>query len=94
MSWDIKPGHESTYLDFVTSEFAPALIRLGIEPTEAWYTVYGRGPQILTGGVADSMDTMREILHDPAWEQLQEQLTQFVDNFRYKVVPATGRFQL
>ncbi|NOZ05379.1 MAG: hypothetical protein GXP41_03360 [Chloroflexi bacterium] len=94
MTWDIRAGHESTYLDYITSEFAPALIRLGLEPTEAWYTVYGQGPQILAGSVTNNIDMMRKILKDPEWEQLQEQLLQYVENFNYKVVPATGRFQL
>ncbi len=94
MSWDIRPGQESTYLDFVASEFAPALVQLGLEPTEAWYTVYGQGPQILAGGVAEDMEAMRDILENPAWDELREKLSRYVMNFDYKVVPATGRFQL
>ena len=62
MSWDIKSGLESTYFDFVVNEFAPGLLRLGVQPTEAWYTVYGSGPQILTGGVAKDLETMTRIL--------------------------------
>jgi hypothetical protein len=53
MSWDIKSGREQPYFEFVVREFAPGLMRLGLQPTEAWYTVYGEGPQILTGAVAE-----------------------------------------
>lgn len=53
MSWDIRQGKESEYFEYVVQEFAPKLMRLGIQPTEAWYTVYGNGPQILTGGVVE-----------------------------------------
>ena len=44
MNWDIKTGHEQSYFEFVMQEFAPGLMRLGLQPTEAWYTVYGQRP--------------------------------------------------
>ena len=62
MSWDIKAGLEAIYFDFIANEFMPGLLRLDIQPTEAWYTVYGSGPQILTGGVAEDLETMASIL--------------------------------
>ena len=71
MSWDIKPGLEAVYFDFVVNEFASGLVKLGIQPTEAWYTVYGSGPQILTGGVAKDLRTIAEILDSDEWHDLQ-----------------------
>ncbi|MGC8780152.1 MAG: hypothetical protein ACP5UQ_04720, partial [Anaerolineae bacterium] len=62
MSWDIKAGREQPYFEFVVQDFAPGLMKLGLQPTEAWYTVYGKGPQILTGAVTRDLETMREIL--------------------------------
>jgi hypothetical protein len=94
MSWDIRPGRESEYFEFVVREFAPGIMRLGIQPTEAWYTVYGNGPQILTGGVAEDLATMQEILVADEWKELLEKLMGYVTNFRAKIVEATGRFQL
>jgi hypothetical protein len=94
MSWDIKSGREQPYFEFVVREFAPGLMRLGLQPTEAWYTVYGDGPQILTGAVTDDMDTMRRILAGEDWKQLRERLLEYVSNFAQKIVNASGRFQL
>ena len=94
MSWDILPGQEQTYFEFAMRTFAPELMKLGWQPTEAWYTLYGEGPQILTAGVTDSVDKMREILDSDEWEELQKSLLEYVTNFEYKVVPATGRFQM
>jgi hypothetical protein len=94
MSWDILPGQEQSYFEFAMQTFAPELMKLGWQPTEAWYTLYGDGPQILTGGIADSVDKMREILESDEWENLRQRLLQYVTNFRYKVIPATGRFQM
>lgn len=94
MSWDIKPGSESDYFEFVVREFAPGIMKLGVQPTEAWYTVFGDGPQILTGGVAEDLSTMQSILASDDWQKLQNKLFEFVTNFDSKIVRATGRFQL
>lgn len=94
MSWDIRPGQEQTYFEFAMQTFAPALMRMGWQPTEAWYTLYGDGPQILTAGITDTVEEMRSILDSDEWEDLKGQLLEFVTNFRFKIVPATGRFQM
>jgi hypothetical protein len=75
-------------------EFAPGLMRLGLQPTEAWYTVYGSGPQILTGAVTEDIETMRQILDGAEWHRLRDRLLDHVANFSHKVVRAGGRFQL
>jgi hypothetical protein len=94
MSWDIKPGRESDYFEFVVKEFAPGIMRLGLQPTEAWYTVYGEGPQIVTGGVAEDLRTMQDILNKQDWIELKERLFEYVVNYQQKIVPALGRFQI
>jgi hypothetical protein len=94
MSWDIKAGREQAYFEFVVQEFAPGLMKLGLQPTEAWYTVYGKSPQILTGAVTKELETMREILAGNEWRQLRTRLLTYVTNFEQKVVEASSRFQL
>ncbi len=94
MSWDIKPGAEQEYFEFVVREFVPGITKLGIQPTEAWYTVYGNCPQILTAGVADTADAIRKVLATEEWLALQEKLESFVDNLDRKVIRAGGGFQL
>lgn len=94
MRWDIKAGHEQSYFEFVMKEFAPGLMRLGLQPTEAWYTVYGTGAQFLTGVVTEDLPTMRKILGSDEWHELRGLLMEHVANFSHKIIPATGRFQL
>jgi len=94
MSWDIKPGQENAYFEFILQEFTPTMIKLGIRPIEAWYTIYGRGPQILTGGVVEDLETLKRILESEEWRSLEKRLKRFVTNFQRKVVPASGHFQL
>jgi hypothetical protein len=94
MTWDIVPGREQEYFEFVVREFVPGMQRLGITPTEAWYTTFGKRPQILTGGVTETMKDMQEALTTDEWLHLREQLMEFVTNFNLKVVDARGGFQM
>ena len=42
MKYDIKPGREQEFFEFQVREWVPGLQRLGLEPTDHWYTMYGR----------------------------------------------------
>ncbi|MEA3345603.1 MAG: hypothetical protein U9Q78_05075 [Chloroflexota bacterium] len=94
MGWDIRPNREEECFDFVMKEFTPTIMQLGLQPTEAWYTMSGSGPQILVGGVTEDLDMMIEILESPEWEDLYRQLQNYVYHYRHRVVKATGQLQL
>jgi hypothetical protein len=94
LSWDIKPGQDQEYFEFMVREFAPGITRLGITPTEAWFAVYGDCPQILMEGIADDLPTMRDMLESDEWTTLHNKLLTYVDNYQQKVVRATAGFQI
>jgi hypothetical protein len=97
MNWDIKPGRDQDYFEFVVREWVPGVQQLGLQPTGAWYTVYSRDPatpQMLTEGIARDLDTMHKILSSPHWTTLHERLNEFVQNYKHKIVHVTGGFQL
>ena len=94
MTWDILPGKEQEYFEFVVRELVPGMQRLGIQPTEAWLTTFGERPQILTGGVTEDLKSMRGALATDEWRTLRERLNEFVSNFELRVVRATGGFQM
>jgi hypothetical protein len=94
MTWDILPGKEQEYFEFVVRELVPGMQRLGIQPTEAWLTTFGERPQILTGGVTEDLKTMRGALSTDDWKTLRDKLNEFVSNFELKVVRASGGFQM
>jgi hypothetical protein len=62
MTWDIKSGREAEFFEFQVREWVPGLQKLGLEPTDAWYTMYGASPQIMIGGTAKTLKTMNQIL--------------------------------
>lgn len=94
MSWDIRPGREQEYFEFVVQEFIPGLQRLGLQPSDAWFTVYGDHPQILTSAVVSNLERLMRILHSQAWKDLESRLQEYVTNYHYKVVRARPGFQL
>ena len=93
MNWDIAPEKEQEYFEFVIGEFIPGVQRLGLEPTEAWATIYGEYPQIMVAMLAPDLPDAQRVLNSPEWKRLREQLFGFVRNFSQKVVPAKGGFQ-
>lgn len=94
MTWDIIPGKEQEYFEFVVREFVPGMEGLGIQPTEAWYTTYGERPQILTGGTAQDLATMQALLETEEWTSLKDRLLEYVTNFEWKLVRASSGFQM
>jgi hypothetical protein len=94
MTWDIQPGRDAEYFEFVVREFVPGITRLGLQPTEAWFTIYGECPQMLTGGITDSVASMRGILESADWQDLHGKLLALVTNYQQKIVPHTGTLQL
>ena len=94
MTWDIKEGHDSEYFEFVVREWIPGITKLGLQPTEAWFTIYGSCPQVLTGGIAEDMPTMQRILNSDEWQSLHKRLLDLVTGYQQKIVPATGTLQL
>lgn len=94
MTWDILPGQAQEYFEFIVREFLPGMQKLGVEPTDAWYTAFGDGPQIMVGGVAPNLEAMEKFLASTEWQAVSEKLMQYVENYSYKVVRMRGGFQL
>jgi hypothetical protein len=93
MTWDIAIDRDQEYFEFVIGEFIPGVQRLGLQPTEAWATIYGSYPQIQVGLLAADAAQARRILASNDWSLLQDRLFTYIKNFSYKVVPERGGFQ-
>lgn len=96
MNWDIKPGRDQEYFEFVVREWVPGMNKLGIDNVAAWYTLYSRDeiPQIMAEAIAEDSSTMRTMLMSEEWGKLQDKLREYVNNYTQKVVRVSGDFQL
>lgn len=93
MTWDIEAERDQEYFEFIVGEFVPGVQRLGLQPTEAWATIYGAYPQIQVGLLADDMPQARRVLASPDWALLQDRLFGYVKNYSFKIVPIRAGFQ-
>jgi len=93
MTWDIAGERDQEYFEFVIGEFVPGVQRLGLQPAEAWATVYGSYPQIQVGLLASDAAQARRVLESDEWTQLQDKLFNYVKNFAFKIVEERTGFQ-
>lgn len=94
MTYDIKQGRDQEYFEFLVREFAPALQRLGLLPTESWYTMYGKRPQIMMGGIAEDFKTAKSIVESADFKGLQDRLGEYVLNYRQHIIRVTPYFPI
>jgi hypothetical protein len=94
MTWDILPGREQEYFEFVVRDFIPGMQRLGLEPSDAWFTMYGEKPQIMTSAQMPSLANLTQVLESQEWADLSKLLMDYVEDFNYKIVPAKAGFQM
>lgn len=85
-SWNIKTDEETAYFEFIVQEFAPKIIKMGIRPTEAWYTVYGEGPQIIMPAIASHSEPLQQALNSDEWLELIEKLNNFVTDYQCRTL--------
>ena len=94
LTWDILPGQEQEYFEFVVRDFIPGLQKLGMEPSDAWFTMYGDQPQIMASAQMPDINSLETALNSGEWEDLTHRLLDYVENFDYKVVKARSGFQM
>lgn len=94
MTWDILPGREQEYFEFVVRDFLPEVQKMGLEPSDSWFTMYGDHPQIMATAQMPNVGSLQQVLESSEWESLTQQLLDYVENFEYKVVQARSGFQL
>jgi hypothetical protein len=94
MTWDILPGREQDYFEFVVRDWIPGMQRLGLQPSQAWFTMYGDQPQIMAEALMPNLSSLQRILNSSDWDDLMDQLLDYVENYSYKIVRARNGFQL
>lgn len=94
LSWNILPGREQEYFEFVVREFIPGIQSLGLEPSDAWLTIYGEHPQILTGVKVSNLNSLNSILASQEWDSMLTKLLDYVDDLEVKTVKAKPGFQM
>jgi hypothetical protein len=61
--------------------------------SDAWVTVYGEQPQIMVGATLPTIAEINQVMRSEEWDALIVRLLDYVTDFKYKIVSATGGFQ-
>lgn len=86
ISYDMQNGKEQECQEYLINKLAPGLARMGFRIADVWYTIWGRSPQILSGGMIEDLDQAQRIFHSDSWEQLAAGMSSITDNFNVRVV--------
>jgi hypothetical protein len=93
MRYNIRPEDAQSYYQFIIGQYIPVMQTLGMEVTEAWHTAYGDYPNRLIVFVSPDEQTARQVVNDPAWDELNDRLLEYVTDFDYKIIPYRVGFQ-
>ena len=88
MTWDIRPGREQEYSEFINDRLAPGLVEIGLPPSDVFYTAYGRVPQIMAILEAADEAALQKALRARRWADLKAELLKYIENYQEKVVRA------
>ena len=94
MTWNIQADKDREYFEFLVKQFLPGMQRLGLRPTDAWFTAYGEGPQVLAAALVPSYEAAHRIMTSQVWKHLETRLKDYVTDYHYKIIPAREGFQL
>jgi hypothetical protein len=94
LTYNVNDGASEEHQQFVAGEFLPAVQKMGLAVTEVWYTVYGDYPERQTELVSRDEDTLWRVLSSDEWNELEERLQEYVNNFGRKVVEYQPGFQM
>jgi hypothetical protein len=93
--WNLIPGVEKDYTEFVKSEHLPTLEKLGMPVTAAWRVVVGSGPYILSEcSAANIVDIARAIDTDAFRRVTLKLRNSFVTDYHSRILAPTGRIDL
>ena len=94
LTWNIKTNAEQEYYGFMVGSFLPWVSHKEISLTDAWVTLYGNGPRIMVGMVMPDLGAAHELLNSEEWQNLHDQLLEFVEDYNCKIINQKGAFQL
>lgn len=90
LTWDIIPGSEQEYSDFIASTFIPEATAMGLEPVGGYYVEVGFGPRVIGVHSCSSTQELASILPTQRFKDLILKLKRLVYNFRSSVLEPTG----
>lgn len=91
--YDVNTDSMQSYYRFMLGRYVPIMAEMGLEMCDAWHTAYGDQPNRLIGFLSSDEETIDTLLDSDIWDALNNELTRFVSDFSFKVIPYREGFQ-
>ena len=92
--WDIAPGKQQAYSDFIMTYYNPALNKIGIKLVGGYYVTVGMGPRIIAVGLTQNLKDLEAALASTEFEEITSRLMEFVTHYHSKILTPTGRVEM
>src|SRR5512137_619345 len=92
--WDVAPGKENAYSDFVMTYYNPTLEKIGIKLVGGYYVAVGMGPRVIAVGVTQSLHELEQALSTEEYQSVTNGLLGFVTHYHSKILTPTGRVEI
>ncbi len=93
LTWDIRPGREQEYSEFINNRLAPGLVEIGLPPSDVFYTAYGKAPQIMVILDVPNQETLKKAVGTKRFANLKQDLMELIDNYDERLIEAkTGSY--
>jgi hypothetical protein len=93
--FNILPGMEKSYRQFVQTEFVPGMEQLGIRITNIWKAVIGSSPFILVEGTSRTIEEIAKTIDTDEYRKLTRTLkSKYVMDYQSKILAPTHRVEL
>ena len=84
--WDIIPGKEKKYDEFIRNEYHPAIEEIGIRIGGEWIVLIGESPNIFFEGRADNAEQLLAALKSQKFRVMKTELLKLVSNYSSRVL--------
>lgn len=89
--WDLIPGKEEAYTQFVIDKHLPTMKKIGINMVGGFFVVVGGGPRITAAGAVDAFQKLQKALETEEFAKITAEIQQYVVNYDSRILTPTGR---
>lgn len=93
--FNIIPGKEKEYAEFVLKDHLLTMEKLGIKMTGGWQVVVGSGPYIVAEGTANNLIGIAKAIDSDEFRRITKILaSNYVTDYSSRILAPTGRIEL
>lgn len=93
--WNIIPGMEEEYTQFVKNDHLPTMEKLGVKVVAGWRVIVGSGPYIVSEASAPSIVDIAQAIDTHEFRRVVRKLkTTYVTDYHSRILAPTGRIDV